>query len=305
MLKPSEDRTLAFFESLMSPNGIKELRDAFFNIIKESFISVNIEDSEADIITVFERDDYDNVVEIKNDFNDHLSSILIKEKVIAKELISSKSAKILSSNSVNSNFFLYTEATLLDLKNKSNNISYKIIHNTIIEIMFFVHSNYARYHNFSTEYLDTLSIYRKPSSVNKVNLTFTWKELNKKNEIQFLYKKLVEATPPFINSSLETFTKAFTNMPLEADEKIKWLCVSCKNKKIITKMTLVALIEGLFAGGYIVSDENDFNKTIENIFCKPNGVMLGNVKGTKKERSKNPTRILEIQAILQELSSIP
>lgn len=305
MLKPSEDRTLAFFESLiLHPNGIEELKEDFFTGVKESFDSVNFENSDDDVIIAFDRDEYDNIVQVPIDFKDFLKKRLRTEKQIAKELIDSKSAKILSSTSLNSSFFSYTEATLMDLKNAANSLDYRKVYDTVVELISFFYSKYNKYHNFSREYLGTLSIYRKESKLNKVSLSFNWREQNKKKEIEFLYNKLIEAKPPFINSSLETFIKAFTDKPLEADEKIKWLCLSVKNKKKVSQVTLVELLKALFNNNYIISDLNDFNKTVVNIFCKPNGEKLKNIKVSKQEKSKNPSRSEEIQAILEELALI-
>ncbi|WP_299393327.1 hypothetical protein [uncultured Gelidibacter sp.] len=305
MLKPSEDRTLAFFESLLlDENGIEELRDTFYGGVRETFTSTHIDKADNNIIYSIDRTEYDESIKIKNDFNDFLRRRLDEEKEIAKALISSKSAIILSSNQSNNTFFSFTENTLLDLKSNSNHSDYSIIHKVIVDLMEFLYSKYNRFHNFSKEYLETLSVYRKEIKKNHITLSFNWKESHKKKEIEFLYNKLMNAKPPFINSSLETFTKAFTDKPLENDEYIKWLCVSVKNKKVISQVTLVALLEELFKSGYIVSDYNDFNKSIENIFAKPNGVKLKGIKVTKKENSKNPSRMGEILDILQELKAI-
>ena len=304
MLIPSEDRTLAFFESLiLDPNNINELREGFFNGVKEAFLSTHYDNSDCNVIYAFDRDEYDEPIKVVNDFNDLLKRRLNNEIKIAKDLISSKSAKILSSGSTNKNFFLFTENTLIELKKKSNNSDYRIIHNAILDLMVFF-SKYGKYHNFSTEYLETLSVYRTKSTKTSFSLSFNWKKGNPKKEIEFLYNRLIEAKPPFINSSLETFIKAFTDKPLESDEYIKWLCVSVKNKNVISQVTLVILLEELFLLGYIVSDKNDFNKIVENIFSKPNGEKLKNIKVTKNEKSKNPSRISEIRDILQEIQSI-
>lgn len=307
MLIPSEDRTLAFFESLiLDPNNINELREGFFNGVKEAFLSTHFDNSDCNVIYAFDRDEYDEPVKVVNDFNDFLKRTLNNEIKIAKALISSKSAKILSSGTTNKNFFLFTENTLIELKKKSNNSDYRIIHNAILDLMFFF-SKYDLYHNFSTEYLETLSVYRTKSKSTKtsLSLSFKWKEGNNRNqEIEFLHNQLISAKPPFINSSLETFKKAFSDRPLEDNEKIKWLCVSTKNNKVISQVTLVVLLDELSKLGYLVSDQNDFNKIVENIFTKPNGEKLKNIKVTKKEKSKNPSRISEIRDILQELQSI-
>ncbi|HPE84105.1 MAG TPA: hypothetical protein PLV43_10345 [Aequorivita sp.] len=305
MLIPSEDRTLAFFESLiLNPKGIENLKESFITGIKESFASVNLKTSDDDVVIAYDRDEFDNIIEIPNDFKVFLKKRLKTEKQIAKEFIDSKSAKILSSNSLNSSFFAFTEATLIDLKNAANKLDYNNIYDTVLELISFFYSKYNKYHNFSRDYLETLSIYRKETKSNKISLSFNWREQNKKKEIKFLYNKLIEAKPPFINSSLETFIKAFTDKPLEVDEKIKWLCLSVKNKNKVSQVTLVELLKALFKNDYIISDFNDFNKTVVNIFCKPNGERLKNIKVSKQEKSKNPSRIQEIQAILKELATI-
>lgn len=100
MLIPSEDRTLVFFESLiLNPNNINELREGFFNGVKEAFISTHYDNSDCNVIYAFDRDEYDEPVKVVNDFNDLLKRRLDSEIKIAKDLISSKSAKILSSGS--------------------------------------------------------------------------------------------------------------------------------------------------------------------------------------------------------------
>ncbi len=135
-------------------------------------------------------------------------------------------------------------------------------------------------------------------------MSFKWKAENYHKEIEFLYDSLINSKPPFISSSLKTFIKAFTHKHSEEGESIKWLCKNIKNEKQISKVSLVSLLDSLFRGGYIVSDLNYFNKTVKNIFCSPNGEKLKNIKVSKAEKSKNPSRIQEIRAIIDGLSNI-
>jgi len=303
MLKSSEDIPLAFFEYLITtPSGVNEFRAVFFGGVEESFISTYRCDE--DVVYINEKDKYDSAIKIKNSFKDFLENQLEREKKLSKNFIKLRASKILTQLKVDKTFFNYIENTLIELNQKSNTIDYLSINTTVVEIMVFYHFRYSKYHNFSKEYLDILSVYRKVSKKDITLLSFNWRDENKQKEIEYLYNSLVNAEPPFINASLQTFYKAFTNQKLEEDETIKWLCKSVKNKKIISQVSLVHLLNGLFSRGFITSDLNDFNKTVENIFSSPNGVKLKNIKVTKKETSKNPSRIQEIQVILDSLSKI-
>jgi len=305
MFKSSEDKSLAFFESLiLTPNGINEFRDVFFRSIEEAFTSTSRSDEDVDVISVIEWDEYNNPITLHNSFKDFLKERLAREIKLSKGFIESRASKILSGINPNKIFFQFTESILIDLNKKSNTIDYLEVKVAVIDIMQFYYSKYHKYYTFSTEYLDTLSVYRKTTKKVKTTLSFNWRENNKRKEIEYLYNSLINSSPPFINSSLETFTKAFTYKKLEQDEAIKWLCKSVKNKKVTSKVTLVVLLESLFEKGCIISDLNDFNKTVENLFCLPNGVKLKDIKNTKQEKSKNPSRILEIQHILDGLSKI-
>jgi hypothetical protein len=305
MLKSTEDNALAFFESLIiNPNGVSILRDVFYNGVVESFINTYEDDTDFDIIHFTDTDDYGNSINRKSNFKHFLQDRLAIETRHSKEFIKIRASKVLSQTNFNSTFFSFIENTLIELNSKSKTIDYLEINNTIVDIMQFYYLHYNMYHNFSKEYLDTISVYRKTTKTDKAILAFKWKEKNKQKELEYLYNSLINANPPLINSSFETFYKAFTYRKLEKDESIKWLCKSSKNKKIISKVTLVALISNLYSANYIISDLNDFNKTIQNVFSMPNGVKLKNIKGTKSERSKNPSRIQEIKAILEGLSKI-
>ena len=305
MFKSSEDRVLAFFESLItSPNGVNEFRDVFLGIAQEAFTSTYRCDEDVDIIYVNDWDENNNPIAIKNSFKDFLKEHLIREMKLSKDLIESRASNILSGTNPETTFFQYTENTLIELNKKSNTIDYLVINSAVIDIMTFYYTKYSTYHVFSKEYLDTLSVYRKTTKKEKTTLSFNWKSENRHEEIEYLYNSLIDSRPPFISSSLETFKKAFTNKKLEEDETIKWLCKNVKNKKVISQFSLVVLLNALFSRGFIVSDLNDFNKTTENIFSSPNGVKLKNIKVTKKSKSKNPSRIQEIRAILDGLSKI-
>lgn len=305
MLKSTEDRALAFFESLLeNPNKINEFRDVFLGGIKETFISTYRSDEDSDVIYGNDFDENNNPINIENNFNDFLKKHLIRETKRSKKLIKSRASKTLSQPSFNNTFFNYIENTLIDLNKKSNTINYLHINTAIVDVMNYYHTNYNRYHIFCTEYLDTISVYLKTTKKKKTTLSFKWKEENKHKEIEYLYDSLVKSNPPFINSSLETFMKAFTKKKLEEDETIKWLCKSVKNKKTISQNSLVVLLQALYDKKYILSDLNDFNKTTENVFSSPNGVKLRNIKITKKLKSKNPSRIQEIQTILDGLYKI-
>lgn len=305
MLKSSEDIAFAFFESLIIEHrGINDFKEVFFGGIEESFIATYRCDKNPDVIHVNDFDDYGNSIKDQFNFNEFLELRLVKEKNISKGYIKSRASKILSNTVQNTTFFNFTENILIDLNKRSNIMRHLSINDTIVDLMKFYYSGYSKYHNFSKEYLDILSVYRKVSKKDITLLSFNWRDENKQKEIEYLYNSLVNARPPFINASLQTFYKAFTNQKLEEDETIKWLCKSVKNKKIISQVSLVHLLNGLFSRGFITSDLNDFNKTVENIFSSPNGVKLKNIKVTKKETSKNPSRIQEIQAILDSLSKI-
>jgi len=301
MFMSSEDTALAFFESLISHEGINEFRNVFIRGVEEAFISTFRCEEDVDVVYVNDWDENNNPVNIKNSFKDFLKTHLIKETKRSKEFIKSRAPKALSQPNFNSIFFNYIENTLIDLNKKSNTLDYLDINTAIVDIMTFYHAEYSKYHIFCEEYLDTLSVYRKTTKKEKNTLSFKWKDENQHKEIEYLYNSLIKSNPPFISSSLETFIKAFTNKKLEEDETIKWLCKSVKNKKTISKYSLVLLLQALYDKGFIVSDLNDFNKTTENVFSSPNAVKLRNIKNTKKEKSKTPSRIQEIQAILDGL----
>ncbi len=207
------------------PNGVSKFRDVFFEGIEESFVSTYRCDEDSDVIHVNDRDDYDKLIKRKFDFKDFLEDHLVREKKLSKNFIKSRASKTLSQPSFDNTFFNYIENTLIELNKKSNTIGYLSINKTVIDIMEFYDSKYSRYHNFSKDYLDTLSIYRKITKSEKVTLSFNWREENKYKEIEYLYNSLIKARPPFINSSLGTFNKAFTYKKLEDDETIKWLCI--------------------------------------------------------------------------------
>ena len=305
MLKSSEDIALAFFESLIiEPKGINNYREVFFGGVEESFTSTYRCDEDSDVIHVNDFDDLGNSIKNQFSFKDFLENHLEREKKLSKTFIKLRASKILTQLKVDKTFFYYIENTLIELNQESNTIDYLSINTTVVEIMIFYHFRYNKYHTFCKEYLETLSVYQKITRSNKAIRSFKWREKNKKIEIEYLYNSLINANPPLINSSFETFYKAFTNQKLEENETIKWLCKSAKNKKVISKVSLVALLKKLFDEKYIVSDLNDFNKTVENLFCTPNGVHLKDIKGTKQEKFNNPSRIQEIQAILDGLSKI-
>ncbi len=112
MLKSSEDSTLAFFESLiLEPNGINNLREAFFGGIEESFITINRSDEDVDVIYVNDRDDYKSPIKVKHNFKDYLKSRLSKEEQLTKCYLKSRSSKILSSIKPNKTFFSFIENT--------------------------------------------------------------------------------------------------------------------------------------------------------------------------------------------------
>jgi len=306
MIKSSEDRALAFFEYLIISGGISQFREVFFEEFEESYNSTYRSNKDSDVIYIKSRwnMDDDSIKDKEHNFKDFLENSLVKEKKLSKHFIESRASKILSSTVYNSKFFNHIENTLIELNKKSKVIDYLSINNTIIELMKFYSKGYNKFHNFSKEYLDTLSVYREISKKEKITLSFDWKERTRQKELKYLYNSLINAEPPFINSSFETFYKAFTNQKLEDDETIKWLCIHVKNKKMISQNSLVVLLEALFNMGFIVSDLNDFNKTVENIFSNPNGVKLKNIKNTKQEDSRNPSRIQEIRTILDGLSEI-
>jgi len=303
MIKSSEDRALAFFESLIIPDGISQFREGFFQEFEETYGSTYRSDKDFDVIYI-KNSWNDSTKDIEHNFKGFLEDNLVKEKKLSKHFIESRASKILSSTVYNSKFFNHIENTLIELNKKSKVIDYLLINKTIIELMKFYYKGYNKSHNFSKEYLDTLSVYREISKKEKITLSFDWKERTRQKELKYLYNSLINAEPPFINSSFETFYKAFTNQKLEDDETIKWLCIHVKNKKMISQNSLVVLLEALFNMGFIVSDLNDFNKTVENIFSNPNGVKLKNIKNTKQEDSRNPSRIQEIRTILDGLSEI-
>ena len=305
MLNSTEDRALAFFEDLVSDNEIIDvLKDAFTKVMEESTFFSSIDELGENIIYSFYFDEFNRPIYQVESFDLFLTRKLELEKKKSKNLIESQAAKILSNTGSQVTFFQYTENTLIELYKKSNNIDYLVINRAIVDIMTFYYTKFYKYHNFCKEYLDTLSIFRKATKKEKTTLSFSWRKEKKAKEIKYLYYSLIDSEPPFINTSLETFTKAFTNKKLEEDESIKWLCKNVKNKKTISQYSLVVLIMALYKKGYIVSDLNDFNKNIENIFSSPNGEKLRNIKNTKKSKSKNPSRIQEIQAILKGLYKI-
>jgi len=303
MIKSSEDRALAFFESLIIPDGISQFREGFFQEFEETYGSTYRSDKDFDVIYI-KNGWNDSTKDIEHNFKGFLEDNLVKEKKLSKHFIESRASKILSSTVYNSKFFNHIENTLIELNKKSKVIDYLLINKTIIELMKFYYKGYNKSHNFSKEYLDTLSVYREISKKEKITLSFDWKETTKHKELKYLYNSLVDAEPPFINSSFETFYKAFTNQKLEEDEAIKWLCISVKDHKVISKGSLIFLLNQLFDGGYIISDRNDFNKVCFNLFRYPNGELLGNIKGSKKDLSKNPSRSKEILGIISSIGTI-
>lgn len=299
----TEDRTLAFFENILSkPTWIVDTRQNFYQNIESTFLNTNIDVSK-ELITIVDYDENNESIFVKNYFLDKLTQLLNNERKISEELIKNKAAKNLSNSNPTDSFFKFTENTLIDLNKKSRKFIYPVLNETIVSIMLFFHNSYNKYYSFSGEYLDTLSIYNKIEKKRKLILSFNWKEENKLKELNFLYEKLSNSNPPLISASKETFIRAFSNQQLEKGECIKWLCKNVKNKTI-SKASLVRFIDILFEKGFIVSDKNDFNKITQNIFCYSNGKNLKDIKGSKLIKSKNPSCMVELSVIIDNLAKI-
>lgn len=305
MLKSTEDNCLAFYKSLiLPPESLNRFRETFLSGIEEAFLTTFRSSDDRDIIIANYRDDFDEPVIIKNDFKQFLQSRIYKEEKIAIENIQSRADIILSSIEFNSQFFLFTDKTLVELNHSANILNYKSITESIIRMMRFFYENYNSYHSFSKSFLNTLETNRTTFEEKENNFTFKWRDKNRRTEIDFLYESLINAEPPFIESSKETFFRAFTDNSLYENEYVKWLCTNVKNHNVISKASLIFMLNTLFDEGYLKSDKNDLNKICVNVFCYPNGELLDNIKGTKTTLSKNPSRSVEIIEIISKLGNI-
>ena len=294
------DRPFDFFFYLIN-NFDDFIENDFYENYRKQLNIINI-DKENGIISHFEIDDDNNHIVFQETLQKFLKKKITTELKLSKKLIADNYRKLISGGN---SFDVYLEQNSKDLiaiYSFSKNIKNIDLSGYLQSFICDFYNNFKLKVNFPKELTNIVSNKKSASKTKEINiLSFKWNP-NKTDKIELLYNKLANALPPFIDTDFEIFKKGFTGQELESSEGIKWICLQSKNKKEIAKKTLVCLIDLLHDAHLIISDKNDFNKIIENIFLNPQGIKLSNIKGSRAEKSINPTRIKEIQVIVNSLS---
>lgn len=293
------ERPFTFLYYLL--NNFNDYIEKDFYTNYENQLNCNLIDKENGIIYHSITDDENNHLLCQENLDDFLNNKIVVEIEKSKILIADNYRVLISTGKNPDNYLFQTSNDLVNLYLLSINL--KRFDLTI------------KLHIFIVDYCNNFrSIFDIPRVLNDIAkdkttigfaqnsiLSFSW---NPKNEdkIKLLYDGLINAMPPFIECDFEIFNKGFTGKELDSNEGIKWICKQSRNKNQVAIYTLVCLINLLYDKGFIKSDKNDFNKIVQNVFLNPLGKKISNIKVSKASNSLNPTRINEIQEIVNRLT---
>lgn len=297
------ERPLQFFFYLLT--NYDDYIETNFYEGYQSYLMVNDIDRKNGIIYHTYQDENANYIPSKEYLHDFLVKKIYLEIENSKKLIEDNFRKLVAQNSLYTEYLKLAEKDLIRLFKLSINFTAFDLSKDMLSFIRYFENYFKSNIGFTKTFIGILrDLELTVAPKNKITLSFEWNQKNNPN-LEVLYGELSNAKPPFIECSLEIFKKAFSKEDLLPNEGIKWICQNVKNKNEISKVTLMRFIELLFDKELINNrDKMDSDKIIRNIFLNPEGEQLNNIKGTKQEKSKNPSRFDEISKIVNSLTSI-
>jgi hypothetical protein len=296
------ERPLQFFFYLLT-NYDNYIEVNFYEGYQRNLMVSHI-DRENGIIHHTYQDDNADHIQCKEYVDSFLDKKIHLQIEKSKKLIDDNFRMLVARDALYTDYLKLVEKDLIRLIHLSSNLSEFDLSKYLTPFIKDFKNHFKSNINFTKAFLDILrDLESIEAPKNKIILSFQWNQKNNTN-LKVLYDKLSNAKPPFIECSLEIFKKAFTKEDLLPHEGIKWLCMNAKNKNQISKVTLIRFIKMLFDKELINNrDSMDSDKIIRNVFLNPEGEQLNNIKGSKQETSRNPSRFDEISKIVNSLTS--
>lgn len=295
----SAENPLAFFEYLISHNGLSEIKLHFIPVIEQdqSFLCDNFDSydevTETRSLTYYDHD-YGAWYGVTTTFNEFLCDRLVKESNKSQYLIN---GRVLKSNLKEIKHFITLTSDQLTylIKAVTRDVQfhkYEIVLEKVQNLMGFVTEKYSRYlpkagtTKPGTGSHEVFKWIKEPSNTLSTNLY---------NGLKNGYIKEV---------GLDVFRKAFEGGSPKGFQKLKWIDKT-PNKLHSNKVSLLYLFEKLCEKQFIadVFKSDDFLKKLQHVFVDKEGNELMNFNQSKREKSEFRTLSYrqEIDSIVDNL----